>query len=134
MIQLQPRTNLCHVEFVYALGAEVAVLIHFAWIVFVVTGVFFLRRRRRLRLFHLASVVYSLAIELCGWICPLTHLEQWLWQRAGRQAYEGAFITYYLEKIIYLRAPQWLLVSLAVLLLAVTLFVYFRPEPAKHRN
>ncbi len=109
-------------------------LIHFAWIVFVVTGAFFLRRHRRLRLFHLAAVVYSLAIEAYGWICPLTHLEQWLWQRAGREAYEGSFITYYLEKIIYLRAPQWLLVSLAVLLLAVTLFLYFWPEPAKRRS
>jgi hypothetical protein len=118
----------------YTLAAEATVVVHFAWIIFVVTGAFFLRRRRRLRLIHLASVIYSVGIEAYGWICPLTHLEQWLWQRAGREAYEGAFITYYLEKIIYLQAPQWLLVTAAVLLLTVTLCLYFWPSRTKRRS
>jgi hypothetical protein len=116
------------VKFLYQVAAEVTVAVHFAWIVFVVTGAFFLRRRRRLRLVHLAAVGYSLAIELYGWICPLTYLEQWLWQRAGQRAYEGAFITHYLESLIYLEAPQWLLASLAALLLAVTLSIYLWPS------
>ena len=116
------------------IGAEITLLLHFTWIVFVVTGAFFLRRRRRLKFIHLAAVVYSVGIEAYGWICPLTYLEQWLWQRAGREAYEGAFITHYLEKIIYLRAPQWLLVSLVILLLAVTLYLYFWPSRNKRRN
>jgi hypothetical protein len=111
----------------YGLAAQAVLLVHFAWIVFVVTGAFFLRRRARLRLIHLASVIYSVGIEVFGWICPLTHLEQALWRRAGREVYQGAFISHYLEKIIYLRAPQWLLVSLVVLVLAVTLAIYFWP-------
>ncbi len=114
-------------KFLYQAGAEATVLAHFAWILFVATGALFLRRRRRLRLVHLAAVCYSLAIEAVGWICPLTVLEQWLWQRAGHRAYDGAFITHYLEELIYLQAPQWLLVGLVGLLLAVTLFLYFGP-------
>ena len=121
-------------ELLLTLGAEATILLHFAWIVFVVTGAFFLRHKRRLKFVHLAAVIYSVGIEAYGWICPLTHLEQWLWQRAGREAYEGAFITHYLEKIIYLRAPQWLLVSLVILLLAVTLYLYFWPSRSKRRN
>jgi hypothetical protein len=112
----------------YALGAKLTLLLHLAWIVFVVTGAFFLRRRRwRWRLIHLATVFYSVAIEIYGWICPLTHLEQWFLKRAGRTSYEGDFITHYVEKLIYLHAPQWLLVSLATILLVVTLCLYFRP-------
>lgn len=112
----------------FRLGAEATVLLHFAWIVFVVTGVFFLRRHRRLKWVHLAAVLYSVAIEIYGWICPLTYLERWLWTKAGIESYEGSFVTYYLEKIIYFRAPQWILVALAVILLIVTLVIYFRPS------
>jgi len=119
------------VKLVYTLAAETTVLLHFAWIVFVVTGAFWLRRHPRWRLIHLLAVVYSLAIEVFRWICPLTHLEQALWRRAGTLAYQGAFLIHYVEKLIYFRAPQWLLVSLATLLLAVTVVLYFRPLPPR---
>ncbi len=109
----------------YKWAAEGIVLLHFLWIVFVVTGAFFLWRTRRWKCVHLAAVLYSLAIEIWAWICPLTYLEQWLWVRAGIESYEGSFITHYLEKIIYLGAPQWLLVSAVALLLIVTVYLYF---------
>lgn len=118
-------------KLVYTLAAEATVLLHFAWIVFVITGAFWLRRHRRLQLIHLLAVAYSLAIEVFRWICPLTHLEQALWRRAGDSAYGGAFLIHYVEKMIYFRAPQWLLVSLAALLLAVTVVFYFRPLPSR---
>lgn len=122
------------VKLFYQAAAEATLLLHFTWILFVMTGALFLRRRRRMRLVHLAAVCYSLAIEVVGWICPLTFLEQWLWQQAGRLAYEDAFITHYLEKLIYLQAPQGLLVVLAALLLVVTLFLYFGPPSKGKRN
>jgi hypothetical protein len=115
----------------FTVAAETVVLIHLAWIVFVVTGAFWLRRHPRWKLVHLIAVIYSLGIEAFRWICPLTHLEQALWRRAGREAYEEAFLIHYVEKLIYLRAPQWLLVSLAALVLVVTLVLYFRPLPAR---
>jgi hypothetical protein len=119
-------------QLLFRLGGEATVLLHFAWIVFVVTGAFFLRRRRRLKWVHLAAVLYSVAIEVYGWICPLTYLEQWLWMKAGMDSYEGSFISYYLEKVIYLQAPQWLLIALAVVLLVVTLTLYFWPTDEKN--
>ncbi len=116
---------------VYILAAEATILLHLAWILFVITGAFWLRRHPRLQLVHLLAVIYSLAIEIFLWICPLTHLEQAFWRRAGASAYEGAFLIHYLEKLIYFRAPQWLLVSLAMLLLAATVGLYFRPLPPR---
>ncbi len=115
----------------YTLAAEATVLLHLAWIVFVITGAFWLRRHPRLRLIHLLAVIYSLAIEVFRWICPLTHLEQALWRRAGSSAYEGAFLIHYVENLMYFRAPQWLLVSSAMALLAVTVVFYFRPLPPR---
>ncbi len=120
-------------KLVYTLAAEATVLLHFAWILFVVTGAFWLRRHPRLRRIHLLAVAYSLAIEVFRWICPLTHLEQALWRRAGASAYQGAFLIHYVEKLIYFRAPQWLLVSLAALLLAATVVFYFRPPRSTER-
>jgi hypothetical protein len=123
------------VRTLYTVGAQLTLLLHFAWIIFVVTGAFFLHRRRwRWRLIHLASVGYSVAIEIYGWICPLTYLEQWLLERAGRRSYEGDFVTHYVEKLIYLHAPKGLLVSLAVALLAVTLYLYFWPRRRKQTS
>ena len=116
---------------VYTLAAEATVLLHLTWILFVITGAFWLRRRPRGRLLHLISVIYSLAIEVFRWICPLTYLEQAFWKRAGASAYEGAFLIHYLEKLIYLQAPQWLLVSAAAVLLIVTLAFYFHPLPPR---
>ena len=116
---------------VYALAAEGVVLLHCAWIVFVVTGAFWLRRHPRWRLVHLLTVVYSVAIETFRWICPLTHLEQALWSLAGEEAYREAFLTHYLETLIYTPAPQWLLVSLTAILLVATLVLYSRPLPPR---
>jgi hypothetical protein len=123
------EANLASMSSLFAFGARLILLLHFTWIVFVVAGAFFLRHRRwRWGLIHLAAVFYSVAIEVYGWICPLTYLEQWFLRRAGRYSYEGGFITYYVEKLIYLRAPQWLLVSLVLVLLVVTLYLYFWPK------
>ena len=115
----------------YGLTAEAVVLLHFAWIVFVVTGAFWLRRLPRWRLVHLIAVIYSLGIEAFRWTCPLTHLEQALWRRAGEETYRGAFLTHYLETLIYMQAPQWLLVGVTVILLAVTIVFYSRPLPPR---
>ena len=120
------------VKLLYALGAQAVVLLHFLWIVFVITGAFFLKRHPKLRLAHLAAVVYSVAIEIFVWVCPLTPLEKLLWRKAGREAYQGSFLIHYLETLIYLQAPQWLLALLAVALLGVTLYLDFW-SPASSR-
>jgi len=115
----------------FTIAAEAVVLLHLAWIVFVVTGALWLRRRRRWRTAHLVAVVYSVAIEIFRWTCPLTHLEQSLWRRAGRLAYQQAFVTHYLERLIYAPVPQWILVLLTVAVLVVTLVLYARPLPPR---
>lgn len=106
--------------------ADVVVLLHAAFIAWVGFGVFFLKRHPRLRLLHLASVVYGLAIEVWPFICPLTHAENWLRLRAGAGLYREDFIVHYLGKVIYLQAPPWILVAVAAVVVAYTLALDWR--------
>jgi hypothetical protein len=80
---------------------DFVVLIHAAFVVFVLLGGLLTLRFRRAPWLHLPAAGWGAAVELFGWFCPLTPLENWL-RRAGDSAgYSGGFIEYYLMPIIY---------------------------------
>ena len=81
--------------------ADLVVVIHFAFIVFVVAGGLLVLRWRWVGFLHLPCVAYGALIEFWGWICPLTPLEQRLRLAAGQDGYAGGFIDHYLVKGIY---------------------------------
>ena len=81
--------------------ADVVLLIHMAFIVFVIIGGFFACRWRWLPWVHLPAAVWGAAIEFGGWICPLTPLENWLRQASGEAGYPGGFIEHYLIPVVY---------------------------------
>ncbi|MFQ5589019.1 MAG: DUF2784 domain-containing protein [Nitrospiria bacterium] len=85
----------------YRVLADFVVLLHFAFICFVVLGGFFLFRWRRVIWLHLPAVTWAVLIELKGGICPLTPLEQGLRQAAGDAGYQGGFIEHYVVSLIY---------------------------------
>jgi hypothetical protein len=45
--------------------------------------------------------VWGALVELAGWICPLTPLENRLRAAAGESAYAGGFIDRYIVPIVY---------------------------------
>lgn len=104
---------------------------HFAWIIFLVLGmpVLTVFNLRRLRIFHFAALVGTVAMQATGTVCPLTYLEAAL--RSGGEAavYPGQFITECLESFIYVDEFTLKIVqALTVVLLAATaLSFYFRP-------
>jgi hypothetical protein len=81
--------------------ADLVLLIHLAFIVFVVIGGFFASRWRWLPWVHLPAVAWAAILEFTGWICPLTPLENSLRQAGGEGGYAGGFLEYYLLQIIY---------------------------------
>lgn len=81
--------------------ADLVLLIHFAFVVFVIVGGFFVSRWRWLPWVHLPAAAWGIAIELGGGICPLTPLENWLRQRSGEAGYTGGFLEHYLGQVIY---------------------------------
>lgn len=84
-----------------SLAADAVVLVHFAFIVFVVAGGLLVLRWPWVAWAHLPAAVWGAAIVLIGGICPLTPLENMLRRAAGEAGYEGGFIDYYLLPLIY---------------------------------
>jgi hypothetical protein len=81
--------------------ADLVLLIHLAFIVFVIVGGFFASRWRWLPWVHLPAVVWAVVLECLGWICPLTPLENLLRQGSGEAGYAGGFLEYYLVQVVY---------------------------------
>ena len=81
--------------------ADAVVLLHLAFILFVAVGGLFVLRWPKLAWAHLPAVVWGALIELAGWICPLTPLENRLRTAANDVAYTGGFIDRYIIPIVY---------------------------------
>ncbi len=86
---------------VYRLLADVVVVAHFLFIVFVLLGGLLALRWRWFPWIHLAAACWGVLVELGGWFCPLTPLEIWLRRAGGTAGYEAGFIEHYLLPIIY---------------------------------
>jgi hypothetical protein len=109
-------------------AADAVVVLHLLWIVFLILGAIPGRRWAWIKWTHLGSLGFSIALQLFGWICPLTHLEIWLRRVGGAKAYEGTFIRHYLESLVYAAIPPGLLFTGTLIVVAVSLWIYFRPR------
>jgi hypothetical protein len=81
--------------------ADMLVLLHSSFVLFLLLGGVAVLRWRRLAWRHLPAVLWGATIELGGWICPLTHLENRLRRMAGGAGYDTTFIERYLEPLLY---------------------------------
>jgi hypothetical protein len=102
----------------YRVAADLVLIIHLAFVVFVVLGGLLVLRWPRLMWLHLPAVLWGAAIELIGFVCPLTPLEVWLREQGGEPGYEGDFIGHYITALLY---PEGLTRGLQVLLGALAL-------------
>ncbi len=85
----------------YRLLADLTVLLHGAFVLFVVLGVLLVARWRRLLPLHLACAAWGAYVEFTGTICPLTPLENHFRHLAGETGYPGGFIQRYLVPMLY---------------------------------
>jgi hypothetical protein len=81
--------------------ADVVLVVHFAFIAFVVAGGLLVLWRRTIAYVHLPAVAWGAYTEFTGTICPLTPWEQALRLRAGEAGYTGGFVEHYLLPLIY---------------------------------
>lgn len=111
----------------YRLLADAVLLLHLAFILFVVAGALPAMRWRALVPLHLAAAAWGVAVEAAGLACPLTAVENHLRLLAGGAAYGGDFIGHYLLPLIYpaglTRGIQW---GLAGAVLALNAALYAR--------
>ena len=111
----------------YSLCADLTVVIHVMFVLFVVCGGLAVSRRPWLAWLHLPAAVWGAAIEFGGWVCPLTYLENRLRRLGGEAGYAGACIEHYLEQVLYpLGLTARAQTVLGLLALAINLAVYFR--------
>lgn len=125
----------------YALAADLVLVVHFAFIVFVVAGGLLVLRWPRAAWVHLPAALWGATVEACGWTCPLTPLENALRVQAALHtggtgsAYAGDFIGHYLLPLIYpealTRELQWLFAGLLLLVNAAIYSVVWRRRAAR---
>ncbi|QEY61652.1 DUF2784 domain-containing protein [Metapseudomonas lalkuanensis] len=85
----------------YRIAADAVLLLHLAFILFVVLGGVLVLKWPRLALLHLPAVAWGATVELLHLICPLTPLENHLRRVAGEEGYSGGFVEHYLGPLIY---------------------------------
>jgi hypothetical protein len=86
---------------IYRLLADIVVVTHLLFIIFALFGGLLVLWHPRLLWVHLPALAWGIIVELAGFICPLTPLENGLRARGGDQGYSGGFIEHYLEPVIY---------------------------------
>lgn len=114
----------------YRILADLVAVVHLGFVLFVVFGGILVLRWRSVMWLHLPAVVWGVLLELAGWTCPLTPLENWLRDMGEEAGYRGGFVEYYLLSILY---PEDLTRDLQMVLgfvaLAVNLPIYWRVFP-----
>jgi hypothetical protein len=109
----------------YQLAAEGVLILHLSFTAFAVLGGFALPHYPRLAWLHVPTVLWGCAVNLAGWVCPLTPLENRFRGLAGESGYEGDFIEHYLLPIVYSEGPTGISGELLGALFAVwSLAVY----------
>lgn len=109
----------------YQLGADLVLLLHLAFVVFVVAGGLLVLKWPRIAWVHLPAAAWGAVVEFTGWICPLTPLENTLRAMAGASAYDSDFITHYILPLLYpaqLTSDIQLILGIAVLGVNVALY------------
>ncbi len=111
----------------YRLLADLVLLVHAAFVAFVMLGGLAVLRWPRLAWVHLPVVAWGAGIEFAGGICPLTPLENHWRRLAGEQGYMGGFVEHYLMAALYPEGlTRGLQIVLGLVVLAVNAAVYVR--------
>ena len=85
----------------YRGAADAVLLVHFAFVLFVILGGLLIFRWPRMAWVHAPVALYGALIEFAGFICPLTPLEVWLRRQGGEAGYSGGFIEHYITAALY---------------------------------
>jgi Protein of Unknown function (DUF2784) len=111
--------------------ADIILLIHFAYVLFVVLGLaviwlgYFLKwsfvRNFWFRLAHLLAMGYVVAESLGGVICPLTVWENQLRLKAGGGVYQGTFMEHWVHQIMFYDATPQIFMIIYILFFAAVL-------------
>ena len=130
----------------YRLAADIVVVVHFAFVLFIVGGLAAIlvgvvrkwrwTRSMKFRLLHLLAISFVVAEALCGLTCPLTTWENWLRRRAGDAGYQGDFLAEWLHELLFFDAEPWVFTVGYCLfgLVVVATFIFAPPQRFSDRH
>jgi hypothetical protein len=123
----------------YALAADALLVAHALFVVFVVLGLILIFAGKFLswqwvrnpwfRVTHLLGISVVVLQSWFGVICPLTVWEMELRAKAGMTAYEGSFITHWINVLLYYQAPPWVFVVCYTVFGGLVLCSWFLVRP-----
>ena len=105
--------------------ADLVVVLHLAFVLFVVLGGLLALRWPRAAWFHIPTAIWGAGIEFVQGVCPLTPLENHLRRLGGEAGYAGGFVEHYLLPVLYpagLNRNVQLGLGIFVVLLNVTIY------------
>jgi Protein of Unknown function (DUF2784) len=105
-------------------AAIVVLVMHLIWILWVIFGAFWTSGRRWLTTFHIASLLWGIAVEIGPWPCPLTLAEDFFQHRADLAAHRGGFLLHYISSLVYPNVSVTLLTVCGVIVCAANLGIY----------
>jgi len=98
-------------------------ILHLVWILLLIFGAFWTRRRPFWTAVHLLSLVWGIIVEVGPWPCPLTLAEQYL---QGGASLRGGYILHCVDSLVYPNLPYWVVAACGVVVCGVNLGVYAR--------
>ena len=109
----------------YELAANLTLIVHFAFILFVVFGALLFFVATKIIFIHFPALIWGSYIELTNSICPLTYLENWFLHKANLTTYSEGFIQNYLVPIVYpMSLTKHLQVFLGIGLIVINIVIY----------
>ena len=108
--------------------ADLALILHFLFILFVIFGGLLVFKWSRFVCVHIPCTIWGALLEIYRWSCPLTYLENYFRKQAGISGYPGGFIENYLLPIIYpaeLTANIQLTLGIIVIVINLVIYGYF---------
>ena len=121
----------------YQLLADLVVMVHVVFVIFAVLGGLLVARWQGLAWIHLPAVIWAAIVELFGWVCPLTPLENWLRQRGGERVYGADFIARYILPALYseeLTREVQIALGAFVILINLTIYIWIFRRKRKSRD
>jgi len=109
----------------YEMAANLTLIVHFAFILFVVFGALLFFVTTKIIFIHIPAFIWGSYIELTHSICPLTYLENWFLNKANLTIYSEGFIQNYLVPIVYpADLTKDLQIYLGITLIVVNIIIY----------
>jgi H+/Cl- antiporter ClcA len=128
----------------YRLVVDAVVVVHLAYVAFVVVGLLAILlgllcrwlwvRNVWFRSLHLLAILVVAAEAVCGITCPLTTWEQRLRLLAGDTSHQGDFIATWVHRLMFFDLQPWVFTVCYVLFGLIVLATFLLAPPRWSRN